>query len=164
MKIFVFGGQKSGKTSIAMSYARKLAKNSKPIYIATYDNSYNDSAMQKRVKNHQKQRKNNFKTKELTKKLDKKLKPNKTYIVDCMSMWLLNHINYKEKKILKELNKILKSEANIVFVLNDISSGVIPLQSLSRKFVDLSGIVGQHLSKKCDQVIRVDYGIETKIK
>jgi adenosylcobinamide kinase/adenosylcobinamide-phosphate guanylyltransferase len=164
MKIFIFGGQKSGKTSVGMNYAKQLANKKKPIYIATYDNSYGDKSMQKRVRNHQKQREKSFKSKELSKDLHKYLKPNKTYIIDCMSMWLLNHIELSQKKIIKELKKILKSKANIVFVLNDISSGVIPVDSLSRKYVDLSGIIGQLLSKHCDKVVRVDYGLQTKLK
>jgi adenosylcobinamide kinase/adenosylcobinamide-phosphate guanylyltransferase len=47
---------------------------------------------------------------------------------------------------------------------NDVSSGVIPIDSISREFVDLSGIVGQIVAKNCDEVIKVEYGIENKIK
>jgi len=164
MKIFVFGGQKSGKTSYAMKCALDLAKNKKPIYIATYDNSYDDSSMQKRVKKHIYERKGKFKTVEKTVKLHKSIKPNNTYIIDCMSMWLLNHIDMKQKKILKQLKKLLHTKANIVFVLNDISSGVIPIDKLSRKYVDISGLIGQELAKNCDKTVRVDYGIPTKLK
>ncbi|MEA1913721.1 MAG: bifunctional adenosylcobinamide kinase/adenosylcobinamide-phosphate guanylyltransferase [Campylobacterota bacterium] len=164
MKIFVYGGQKSGKTSCAVRYALKFSGKKKPIYLATYDNSYGDKNMQKRINRHIKERKKSFKSIEKTTKLHKCIKTNETYLIDCMSMWLLNHIELPQKKILKQLNKLLDTKANTVFVLNDISCGVIPADKISRKFVDMSGLIGQVLAQKCDEVVRVEYGIETKIK
>jgi len=164
MKILYIGGQKSGKSKLAEKKILNLSKTTLPYYIATYDNSYSDNSMKKRVKKHIKRRQDRFITIEKTKKLDKVLKKDRYYIVDCLSMWLLNHLEYKEKKILKELKKILKSKANILFVLNDVNNGVIPLDKISRKYVDLSGMIGQITAKYCDEVIRVDCGIETKLK
>ena len=43
MKIFYFGGQKSGKTKAGIKKALELTLDKKPYYVATYDNSYNDS-------------------------------------------------------------------------------------------------------------------------
>jgi len=164
MKIVYIGGQKSGKSKLAEKKILELSKTTLPYYIATYDNSYGDASMKKRIKKHLKRREDKFITIEKITKLNKVLRKNNFYIIDCISMWLLNHLELKQKKILKELDKILKSKATIVFVLNDVNHGVIPLDKLSRKYVDLSGIIGQILVKKCDEVIRVDYGIETKLK
>ncbi|MEA3289954.1 MAG: bifunctional adenosylcobinamide kinase/adenosylcobinamide-phosphate guanylyltransferase [Campylobacterota bacterium] len=163
MKILYTGGQKSGKSSIAEKKTLKISKKT-PFYIATYDNSYNDKSMKKRINKHINQRDNRFKTIEKTNKLHKMIKKNETYLIDCISMWLLNHLHLQQKKIIKELKKLLKKDANIVFVLNDVNSGVIPIDKLSRKYVDLSGIIGQLIASKCDQVIKVEYGIETKLK
>jgi adenosylcobinamide kinase/adenosylcobinamide-phosphate guanylyltransferase len=52
MKIFYFGGQKSGKTKAGIKKAMELSTNKKPYYVATYDNSYNDSSMQERINKH----------------------------------------------------------------------------------------------------------------
>ena len=49
MKIFYFGGQKSGKTKAGIKKALELSTHKKPYYVATYDNSYNDSSMQERI-------------------------------------------------------------------------------------------------------------------
>jgi adenosylcobinamide kinase/adenosylcobinamide-phosphate guanylyltransferase len=46
MKIFYFGGQKSGKTKAGIKKALELSKDEKPYYVATYDNSYGDDSMQ----------------------------------------------------------------------------------------------------------------------
>ena len=59
MKLFYFGGQKSGKTSCASKRALEIALN-KPYYVATYDNSYNDKSMQERIKRHQIERQDDF--------------------------------------------------------------------------------------------------------
>jgi adenosylcobinamide kinase/adenosylcobinamide-phosphate guanylyltransferase len=166
MKIFYFGGQKSGKSILAEKKTLELAKQTdkKPYYIATYDNSYDDFEMQKRIARHQKDRGNKFINREIPKEVHEILKPNETYIIDCVTMWILNHIDWQEDKLIEELHKILAFDADMVFVLNDINTGVLPHDQESRKFVDLSGIVGRHLAEQCDEVYRVEYGIETRIK
>lgn len=164
MKVLYIGGQKSGKSSFAEKKTLKLSKKQKPIYVATYQNSFNDKEMATRIQKHQEVRKDKFKTIESTFDLHKVLEDDKTYLIDCLSMWIFNHIDLEQKKIEKKISKILKSKANIVFVLNDVGQGVIPFDLESRKFVDLTGIIGQIVAKSCDEVIRVDYGIETQLK
>lgn len=166
MFILYFGGQKSGKSKLAEKKAIQLAKETKkkPFYIATYDDSYFDDEMKKRVNTHKKQRKNNFKTIEETLDLPKVIKENETYLVDCLSMWILNNINHDNKVLIKQIKKLKKLNANIVFVLNDVNNGVIPMDKLSRKFVDTTGIIGQKTAKMCDVVYEVKLGISQKIK
>ncbi len=161
MKILYFGGQKSGKSLKAEQKALKLSK--KPYYIATYDNSFYDSEMSDRIKKHQKQRENRFVTIEETKELSKVIKNGEVYLVDCLSMWILNSMD-DEEFLYHELEKLASNDATIIFVLNDVSSGVIPLEKLSRKYVDISGIVGQKVASFCDEVYEVKLGIEVKLK
>lgn len=163
MKILYFGGQKSGKSNLAEAKTLELSA-SKPYYIATYDNSYEDSEMKKRVKNHQEYRKENFHTIEESHELNKIIKENETYLVDCMSMWLFNNLEKTEEKLIEQLEEIGKSKANIVFVLNDVNSGVIPFDKDSRKYVDLTGIIGQKLASFCDEVYEVKLGLESRLK
>ena len=119
MKILYIGGQKSGKSLLAEKRVLLESKLIKPFYIATYDNSYGDNSMKKRVKRHKQQRKNNFITIEATTKLHRVIKKDQYYIIDCLSMWLLNHIDLKKKRILSQLKTILSIDAHIIFVLND---------------------------------------------
>ncbi|MDC0932479.1 bifunctional adenosylcobinamide kinase/adenosylcobinamide-phosphate guanylyltransferase [Arcobacteraceae bacterium] len=166
MFILYFGGQKSGKSKLAEKKAIKLAKktNKKPFYIATYDNSYFDNEMKKRVNTHKKQRKNNFTTIEETLNLPKVIKKNETYLIDCISMWILNNFKNGDNELIKQLKKLKKLNTNIIFVLNDVNSGVIPMDKMSRKFVDTTGIIGQKIAKICDEVYEVKLGISQKIK
>jgi adenosylcobinamide kinase/adenosylcobinamide-phosphate guanylyltransferase len=164
MKILYFGGQKSGKTRAASSKTLELAKNKKPYYVATYDNSYNDSSMQDRIDKHLSDRVDEFLTIEEPKDLVKVIEDKKTYLVDCVSMWLFNNLNLEEEVLKQQIRDICNVDANIVFVLNDVSCGVIPFDSESRKFVDFSGLIGQELVKLCDEVYEVKYSLSKKLK
>lgn len=163
-KIFYFGGQKSGKTKAGSKKALDLAQNSKPYYVATYDNSYGDVSMNERINRHISERKDDFICIEEAKDLTKVVEANNTYLIDCVSMWLLNNLLKSEDELKQQLRTICKIDANIIFILNDVSCGVIPLDSESRKFVDFSGLLGQELASLCDEVYEVKYGIERRLK
>ena len=163
MKILYFGGQKSGKSTLAEEKTLEI-KMKKPYYLATYDNSFNDVEMNERVLKHKNQRKENFITIEEPLNLVSKIKKDNTYLIDCISMWILNNINNDEESLIKQLDEIKKIDANIVFVLNDVNSGVIPFDKESRKFIDLTGLIGQKLASFCDEVYEVKLGLTNRLK
>ncbi len=163
MKILYFGGQKSGKSTLAEAKTLEIS-NKKPIYIATYDNSYEDVEMKNRIKKHQEYREENFITIEESKDLTKVIKKDETYLVDCISMWLFNNLEESEELLLEQLDSLKNIDTNIVFVLNEVTSGVIPFDKESRKYVDMTGIIGQKLAKLCDEVYEVKFGIESRLK
>ncbi len=162
MKILYIGGQKSGKSYLAEKKILEISTK-KPYYIATYDNSYGDKEMQQRVDKHQKRREANFITVEEPMQLEVVIKENENYIVDCLSMWILNSLD-SDKNYQKILENILSLKTNIVFVLNDVGSGIVPSNRLSRKYIDRSGIVGQIVASSCDEVYQVVVGIENRLK
>ena len=164
MKIFYFGGQKSGKTKAGIKKALELSTNEKPYYVATYDNSFGDDSMQNRIDKHILERKENFITIEEPKDLTKIVEKDKTYLIDCVSMWLFNNLENKEETLKTQLQEICNIEANIIFILNDVSCGIIPFDIESRRFVDFSGLIGQELAKLCDEVYEVKYGLERRLK
>lgn len=163
MKILYVGGQKSGKSRLSAAKTLSIATN-KPYYVATYDNSYNDHSMQQRIDNHIAEREEDFITIEEPKDLNKVIQSEQTYLIDCISMWIFNNLNESEAYLKKQLQEICAMDANIVFVLNDVSCGVIPFESESRRFVDFSGLMGQELVKLCDEVYEARYGLEIKLK
>ena len=164
MKVLYFGGQKSGKSKLAEAKALTLSDEEKPTYIATYDNSYNDKEMQERIDQHHKQRQENFKTIEESFSLKNVIQNKGTYLVDCISMWILNTLNHPLSELFEQLEHLEEKEANIIFVLNDVNSGVIPLDKESRSFVDRSGVIGQKLASFCDEVYEVKLGLPLRIK
>jgi len=164
MKVLYFGGQKSGKSLLAEKKALKFDKDKKPFYIATYNNSYDDGEMHKRIEKHQSQRKESFITIEEAFNLPRVIHSNETYLIDCISMWLLNNLDKTEEEILSQLTVLEKSNSNIVFVLNNVNEGVIPMEKESRKFVDMTGVIGQKLASFCDEVYEVTLGLERRLK
>ena len=83
-----------------------------------------------------------------------------------MTMWLNNALHHQlpESKIIEEIETLLSLKNELVFVLNEVGLGVIPDNSLSRKFVDLSGLIAQKLAEACDEVNWCVAGISVKIK
>ena len=162
MKILYVGGQKSGKSKLAEEKAVELARE-KPYYIATYDNSYADAEMQERLEKHKAQRKKRFVTIEEPLYLDRVIKTGEVYLVDCLSMWLLNLL---EADISYEaiLERLLAKDADMVFVLNSVGSGIVPDNVLARKYIDLSGIVGQIVAAQCDEVYEAVVGLQKRLK
>lgn len=163
MKVLYFGGQKCGKTAAAIAKSLVLSPHKKPIYVATYLDTYNDEEMQERIINHKNERQNQFVTLEEGFDLTV-LKEGETYLVDCLSMWILNNLDKTKEELISQLQTLLRKDVNVVFILNDVSRGIIPLDKQSRKFVDCSGIVGQVVAQACDEVYDVSFGIVRQIK
>lgn len=163
MKILYYGGQKSGKSALAEKKALAIAT-ATPIYLATYDASFGDGEMEERIAKHRQTRQNGFITIEESRELCRVIQPGETYLIDCVSMWLLNRLNDPEEVLITEIEALSAIEANIVFVLNDVTSGVIPADPISRRYVDLSGILGQTLARFCDEVYEVKLGLEIRLK
>jgi len=164
MKTLFIGGIKSGKSFLAETYTIKHA-NTKPIYLATTE--FIDAEMSERILQHKKQRENNFTTLEEPLRLNSIVTNiDDIVLVECVSMWINNMLyhEYTFDDIKKEIQLILAQEKNIVFVLNDVGSGIIPDNKLAREFIDISGKISQIIAKECDEVFHVIAGIGTKIK
>jgi len=163
MNILYFGGQKSGKSRLAESKAQQIAT-AKPYYIATYDSSYIDSEMQLRISKHIESRDDRFVTIEESRDIATHIDNSQTYLIDCISMWILNTLDIDINTLLRELETICNKDANVIFVLNDVNSGIIPIDSQSRRYVDRSGLIGQKLAKLCDRVYEVKLGLPIRLK
>ena len=163
-KTLFIGGIKSGKSINAQDYILKDYKH-KPIYLATTE--FIVEGMKLRIDEHKKNRADDFITLEEPLKIYNIInKSDKAILVECISMWI-NNMLYHEfsfEDMKEELNKIMMLNKSIVFVLNDVGSGVIPDNALAREFVDISGKLSQLIAKKSDEVYHVIAGISTKIK
>ncbi len=161
MMVLYFGGQKSGKSRLAEEAALALCE--APVYIATYDNSYGDEEMQKRIRRHR-ERRQAFSTLEEPVELASAVEAGNTYLIDCVSMWLLNTLERDLGFLKEQLHALARSGADIVFVLNETTCGVIPANNQSRKFIDRTGIIGQELVELCDEVYEVKFGLKERRK
>jgi len=162
VKILYIGGQKSGKSSLAEKKILAISKK-KPTYIATYDNSYHDREMQLRIDKHRERREAGFETIQEALHLDKVIQDGGYYLVDCLSMWILNMLE-SELDYQEILTSVLNTDATIIFVLNDVNNGIIPDNALSRRYIDMSGIIGQIVASECDEVYHIITGLKNRLK
>ncbi len=108
----------------------------------------------------------------------------KTVIVDCVTNLLFRLIdNYKlddmevienrlEEKIEEEvldffgyfLQKISRTDMNIVIISNEIGLGVVPAFPLGRIFRDLMGMVNKNIAEVSDEVYFFIAGIKQRLK
>lgn len=163
MKVLYIGGQNSGKSYLAEQKILELSP-SKPFYIATYDNSYNDTTMHEKIAKHQQRRNEQFTTLEESRNLASCIQSSQSYLIDCVSMWIFNNLDTPFDALILQLEELKYCDATIVFVLNDVNSGIIPYEKETRKFVEYTGRVGQYLTALCDEVYDVKFGIGVKIK
>ncbi len=164
MKTLFIGGIKSGKSRNAENYIKKLT-DKKPVYLATTE--FIDDEMQERIAQHQKQREDDFITVEEAINLKEKIALQEgAVLVECLSIWI-NNMLYREKTYAEmeaEIANIMELKQDMVFVINDVSCGIIPDNKLARQFVDINGKLSQMVAQKCDEVYHVVAGISTKIK
>jgi len=162
MKALFIGGIKSGKSYHAEAYTLELS--TRPLYLATTEPF--DIEMQRRIKQHQQQRSSQFQTIEEPLNLyETLLAYNQTVLIECLTLWINNMLHYnREDQILTELKKVLSLKIDMVFVINDVGSGIITDNALSRKFVDISGTVAQMIARECDEVFHCIAGIKQQIK
>lgn len=123
--------------------------------------------MKERIEVHKLQRSEQFLTLEEPMNLLGAIRPLKSLVlIECVSMWINNmlHHGFTQKDIQTHISSLLELPHDIVFVLNDVGSGVIPDNALAREFVDISGKVSQLLGQRCEKVFFCIAGIATQIK
>jgi len=181
MKTLFIGGIKSGKSMNAQKYILNIGSGTlvpqmgeaeaslpdalKPTYLATTE--FVDAGMKERIDAHIENRADYFETLEEPLKIYEAIKTNKNpVLVECVSMWINNMFfhEFTLHEMQKELENILELNQTIVFVLNDVGSGIIPDNKLSRDFVDASGKLSQLIASRCDEVYHTIAGISTRIK
>ncbi len=178
----ILGGARSGKSSHAESLVGFLSKKSTErhletqiTYIATA--AAKDNEMRDRIIHHQEQRPPEWSLREeqyfiadIIKQLDS---PQDIILIDCMTLWLSNWLcqesdtdlldSWTSEKI-SFLNAIAVSNASIYIVSNEVGSGIIPLGTLTRKFVEQSGWLNQEIAKLADKATLVVAGIAMNLK
>lgn len=167
--ILILGGVRSGKSTHAISLARK---HEKVAFVATCQAL--DKEMQERIRLHQKARPKHWKIFEEPNNLDSLLmKIGDTFdcvIIDCLTLWISNLIlaGYKEAKILKKIDALLvncrKKKAKVIMVSNEVGLGLVPANKLGRDFRDIAGKVNQMVARVSDEVLFFVSGVPLKIK
>ena len=166
---FILGGARSGKTSFAIESALKYPP--ERIYIATALSI--DDEMRERIDAHKKERGKKFQTWEipyaLLEILDRPLENVGVFVLDCITIWTANAmmesidpLSYLKSFICKL--KGIKLETPFYIVSNEVGMGIVPANSLSRRYRDMLGKVNTFLAQEAEEVYFMVAGIPWKLK
>ncbi len=168
--ILVTGGARSGKSDYALALAEALP--SPRVYVATCP--VTDEEMRKRIARHQRDRGNDkWQTVEETvdlKRVLSELPTGAAVLVDCLTLWVNNLLFTEDKaRAVSEdmirarseelLAACAKREGTVIFVTNEVGSGIVPENALARRYRDLVGRCNQTLAAGADEVTLVSCGL-----
>lgn len=175
--ILITGGSRSGKSSYAENRAEHL-DNGVKLYIATCPRI--DDEINARIDKHIRLRSGKgWRTIEEQRDLTAVLTANSGYnvvLIDCLTLWVNNLLHHSresgaslsEENVQAECRRLLsacrKHQGIILFVTNEIGSGIIPESAESRFYRDLVGLCNQTIAKDADEVVLVSCGIPIFLK
>ncbi len=172
----VTGGARSGKSDFAQSAAETEAKERKSalVYLATAEAL--DSEMEERIALHRAGRTDKWRTveapidpaSELT-----KVKSGSVVLLDCITLWVSNlmGIGLEDADIMEKAglffvasSKAARSGTSVFLVTNEVGSGIVPDNPLSRRFRDLAGRINAAAAKSADEAYLIVAGLAFKLK
>ena len=165
----VLGGARSGKSR----YAESLVAATPPpwIYVATAQAQ--DTEMAGRIAHHRARRGAGWHTVEAPHDLAAAIDaaPAGAILVDCLTLWLTNRMLAKsdiDGDIDADTGGLEAALARrggpAVLVSNEVGSGIVPDNTLARRFRDLQGRLNQRLAAGADRVILVVAGLPLIVK
>ncbi len=169
----VLGGARSGKSRYAEQVA--IESGMPVIYIATAEAG--DEEMHARIEQHRQDRPQQWQTVEEPIKLAEVIQQynasNSCLLVDCLTLWLTNILFNKqgnEQKSLfeQESQALFKALAaysgQLIMVSNEVGLGIVPIDKMTRRFVDEAGFLHQKIASLCDKVVLVTVGLPQILK
>lgn len=173
MSVLILGGARSGKSRYAENLANASSK--QVIYIAT--GQARDKEMAERICRHKRDRPPHWETLEepleLATVLEVHSHENHCLLVDCLTLWLSNVLfdqqGELQEAIFKQQTQALLDivptlQGEVIFVSNEVGSGIVPLDAMSRRFVDEAGLLHQQLAQRCERVVLITAGLAQVLK
>jgi adenosylcobinamide kinase/adenosylcobinamide-phosphate guanylyltransferase len=170
----IIGGARSGKSRYALELAGKVTD--KVLFVATAEAG--DEEMRLRIEEHKKARPATWRTLEapigIGKRIGRERGDASVVIVDCIALLINNvlsrHSGPKDigKAVESEINGLIacfrQVDADFIIVSNEVGTGIVPADEMSRLYRDLLGKANQMLAQHADDVIMMVAGISVKLK
>jgi adenosylcobinamide kinase/adenosylcobinamide-phosphate guanylyltransferase len=164
--ILITGGARSGKSALAERMT--LALGTPALYIATAEAW--DDEMADRIARHRARRGAEWET--VAEPIDLVRALTETdggapRLVDCVTLWLSNLMlggHDWEAEVARIADLIPRLSAPVVFVTNEVGSGIVPDNALARAYRDAAGIANQRLADACDELWLCVSGHPLKVK
>ncbi len=173
--ILVTGGTRSGKSSTAERLAGELG--GRVLYVATAE--ARDEEMKLRIERHQADRPADWGTLDAPRDGVKLLREREgewdTVLFDCLTLYVTNLVlehepEYRDPEAIlaedmRELADYLAENwPQSIVVTNEVGSGIVPVDPLSRLFRDLQGRSNQLFASRADKVYFCVSGIPVQVK
>lgn len=90
-------------------------------------------------------------------------------LVDCITLWLSNLLlqapTQRPEEAVGELVEFIRTVPfPLILVANEVGGGIVPDNSLARRFRDLAGLANQRLAAVCPAVTLVVAGLPLRLK
>ena len=152
--IFLVGGSRSGKSSLATSLAKRIEA---PVrFIATARAA--DEEMASRVEEHRRHRPGDWEVVEAPIDLETALRTaseGETVLVDCVTLWVSNlMVERDDATIFQMVDEAVAAigdrAGETIVVSNDVGSGIVPVHPVGRRFRDVQGRANQSFARAAD--------------
>lgn len=166
--IFVLGGARSGKSRFAEERTRAFAAEEN-IYIATAE--CHDAEMESRIALHRSRRGTEWRTIEapyqLAETLAAEARDDRAILVDCLTLWLTNHLLAEADLEAESDNLVSALTATggpIVLVSNEVGLSIVPDNALARRFRDEAGRLNQRIAAIASEAWFIAAGLPLRLK
>ncbi len=159
----LLGGARSGKSSLALSIAGSLGL---PVtFLATAEAL--DAEMAERIARHRAERAAGWETIEEPVELGSvlaRLDPDRAVVLDCLTVWVSNLVlqDVDGDEIVERAAGVAalasRRPGPVVVVSNEVGSGIVPADSLSRRYRDTLGRVNATFAAEADEAYLVVAG------
>lgn len=144
--VLLVGGARSGKSTMALSLAERSGR--PVVFVATGEAT--DAEMATRIARHRAERPSGWQTIEapldLVAALDS-VPPDSCVVIDCLTLWVSNRMarGEGEEAILAATDDLVRAALGrpqrVIVVSNEVGSGIVPMEALSRAYRDTLGRV-----------------------
>ena len=174
--IFVTGGARSGKSSLAEKMALERAET--VTYIATAEAK--DGEMRERIAEHRKRRPRGWRTVEapqkLTEAVEDALAGEGVVLIDCLTVYISNLLMNQgiasgeraKRAVDREMDQLVDvcrgGYGRVILVGNEVGMGIVPDNMLARTFRDVAGRANQKMAAAAAEVYLCVSGFPIKVK
>ncbi|WP_447725297.1 bifunctional adenosylcobinamide kinase/adenosylcobinamide-phosphate guanylyltransferase [Sphingomonas koreensis] len=165
--LLVLGGARSGKSRYAQARAEVL--DGELLFVATAQAF--DAEMAERIARHRADRGQRWSTieapLELAATLHAESREDRVLLIDCLTLWTSNLL-LAERDIAAATDQLIEAITDaagpLILVANEVGLGIVPDNTLARRFRDEAGRVNQRVAAAVDGVVFVAAGLPLKLK
>lgn len=170
LKLLITGGCRSGKSQYVLNRFKIFS--GKKSLLATAEAL--DEEMSERIVRHRVERSKDWTTieepLELSPIFEKEMSQDNLIVLDCLTLWVTNLMmkGHSEQSIFQKADQLIATIAQcpgtVAVVTNEVGSGIVPDNEMSRQFRDLAGHINQRFAVAFDEVVMLVSGLPVTVK